>query len=782
MSNVTFQLLGQSINFNQQQLKDLGQADQDLKLITKEVADLRGPLHALQDGMLASLALNNVSPKWTLAGSPATFTLKPTASFSIKLQSSGPLLKYYTDFDQSDPSSQASVDPAPGKVYLIVEADFSISGELSGSGTIPSGIGVFKVSGDATASATFTIRFFKAFDPVTTTGDAIQDAVKGFSLPLHSGTVNNLQSGDALYYEFDGNLKVGFGASYGISTSVASQSLSGISQGMSSITQAANLTSPGETFNAQAALAINANLSRKFHCVLQKTGNTAILHLFKGTNSDYTEGISVSAGISNVSSPSITFNAAELTNAIVKKLPSADGTVAQLAAAQTASLQQAASEYIDQANKWLSSLSQKVNEHGQLSLSLQFEQADSDASAFGWQFDATKGNFQQAWDLAMKCDFVDAYAQGQGTVTLLDGSGFEKTFKRNTQVKLSFFGLGGSFTRLDSYYGATTVTFRQGMFCFETNAGRMETVQSGDGKFSTSLYLDCLATSTSGGNTVNPTDLTLHGIVSCTGEPASLANFGVLLHAIGVELGIDAGAQVLTLGDIFRANASQRNSKGEGLVHIVYTMNAVKRIRFDAYDSRTRKQQARPHLFDQTNWNAFSNTFQTLTSSLEQVINVWVRPSDYQSFRSWEFFNCYANGLTIGYDGPPNTQMTDRRNAGNPTDLAVARAVTGGTSDVLAAGPGNVKFQLIAYYNAGQAYMNLCDDVETAATVLSGGQIDWPTVVDQLKQIAKKDIVAEYAPQVMLALVNSTQATSVEVVSSMTDQNFGTGSVIIQVK
>jgi hypothetical protein len=784
MSNVTFQLLGQNINFNPQQLKDLGQADQDLKLIAKEVADLRGQLHALQDGTLASLALNNVSPKWTLAGSPATFTLTPTASFTVKLQSSGPLLKYYTDFDQSDPSTQASVDPAPGKVYLIVEADFGISGELFGSGSIPTGIGVFKVSGDATAAATFTIQFFKAFDPSTIAGDAIQEAVKGFTLPLHSGTAKNLQSGDALYYEFDGNLKVGFGASYGITTSIASQSLSGIDQGMSSLKQAVNLTGPGETFGAQAALAINVNLSRKFHCVLQKTGNTAILHLFKGTNSDYTESISVSAGVSNVSSPSITLDPAQLANDITGKLPSTTGAAVQLAAAQTASLQHAASDYIDQANKWLSSLSQAVNDHGQISMSLQFEQADTNSSAFGWQFDTTKNDFQQAWDLAMKCDFVDAYATGQadGSATLLDGSGFEKTFKRNTQVKLSFFGLGGTFTSLNSYYGATTVTFRHGMFCFETNAGRMETVQSGDGKFSSTLYLDCLATNTSGGNTVDSADLTLHGIVSCTGEPASLANFGVLLHAIGVELSSDAGAQVLTLGDIFRANASQPNSKGEGLVHLVYTMDAVKRIRFDAYDSRTRKQQPRPHLFDQANWNAFSNAFQTLTSSLEQVINVWVRPSDYQSFQSWEFFNCYANGLTIGDDGPPNSQMTDRRNTGNPTDLAVARAVTAGTSDVLAAGPGNVKYALIAYYNAGQSYMNLCDDTETAATVLSGGKIDWPTVVDKLKQIAKQDIVAAYAPQVILALLYSTQAKSIEIVSSMTDQNFGTGSVIIQVQ
>src|SRR6185437_9206163 len=130
------------------------------------------------------------------------------------------------------------------------------------------------------------------------------------------------------------------------------------------------------------------------------------------------------------------------------------------------------------------SLAQKVNDNGQISMSLQFEQADTNASAFGWQFDMTKANFAQIWNLAMSGNYVDAYAQGQGTVTLLNGSGFETTFKRNTQVKLSFFGLGGTFTSLNSYYGATTVTFRNGIFCFETNAGRMETVQSGDGKFS----------------------------------------------------------------------------------------------------------------------------------------------------------------------------------------------------------------------------------------------------------------------------------------------------------
>ena len=781
MSNVTLQLLGQNINFAQPQLLDLGQADQDLNLIASTIGDLTQPLHALQDGTLASLALNNISPKWTLAGSPATFSLAPTASFTIKLQSTGPLFKYFTDFDQTDTSTQATIDPAPGKVYLIVEADFGISGTLSGNGSVPAGIGVFKVSGSATAGVSFTVQFFKAFDPSAVAGNAIQDAIRGFTLPLHSSTAANLQSGDALYYEFDGNLKVGFGASYGISTSVAAQSLSDVSEGLNSIKQAANLTGPGETFNAQAALTINANLSRKFHCILQKTGTTATLHLFKGTNSDFTEGISVSGGISNVSAPSITFSPTQLANAIVAKLPSTSAAAVQFAAGQTASLQTAASNYIDQANNWLKSLAQKVNDNGQISLSLQFEQADTNASAFGWQFDTTKANFQQIWDLAISGDFVAAYAQGQGTVILLDGSGFETTFKRNTQVKFSFFGLGGAFTSLDSYYGATTVTFRSGIFCFETNAGRMEIVQSGDGKFTSTLYLDCLATNTTGSDTVTPTDLTLHGIVSCTGDPSSLDNFGVMLHAIGLKLTGDSATQVLGLGDLLRANAAQSNSKGQGLVHLIYTIDAVNRIRFDAYKGN--KQLPRPHLQDQANWNAFSAAFQTVPSTSLQVINGSVNPSDYQSFLSFEFFNCYANGLTIGFDGPPNNQMTDRRNSGNIFQpSAIARALSAGQQNSLTnALPATVNSDLIAFYEAGRDYLNLCDDSKTAATVLSGVDIDLQKIVNQLKQIANKDIVAAFAPQVMLALIQSTQATTAQVVSSATDQDLGTGSVIIQV-
>jgi len=736
----------------------------------------------LQDGTLVSLALNNISPKWTLPGSPATFSLTPTASFTIKLQSTGPLFKYFTDFDQSDTSTKATIDPAPGKVYLIIEADFGIAGALSGNDSIPAGIGVFKVSGNASAGVSFTVQFFKAFDPAEVAGNAVQEAIRGFTLPLHSTAAMNLQSGDALYYEFDGNLKVGFGASYGISTSVAAQSLSDVSAGLNSIKQAVNLVGPGETFNAQAALTINANLSRKFHCILQKTGTTATLHLFKGTDSDFTEGISVSGGISKVSPPSITFNPAQLANAIVAKLPSTSGAAVQFAAGQTACLQQAASDYIDQANNWLKSLAQKVNDNGQISLSLQFEQANTNASAFGWQFDTARVNFAQIWDLAMSGDFVAAYAQGQGTVTLLDGSGFETTFKRNTQVKFSFFGLGGAFTTLDSYYGATTMSFKNGTFCFETNAGRMETVESGDKKFSSTLYLDCLATNTSGANMVTPTDLTLHGIVSCNGDPSSLDNFGAMLNAIGLQLTGDSAAQVLDLGGIFRVNAADSNSKGQGLVHLIYTIGAIKRIRFDAYNGK--KQQSRPHLLDQANWNAFSRAFQTLASTSRQVINGSVRPSDYQSFQSWEFFNCYANGLTIGFDGDPSSQMTDRRNSGNIFQpSAIARALTAGQQNTLTNAVSlPVNSDLIAFYEGGRNHMNLCDDSKTAATTLAGTDIDFQTVVNQLKQIANKDIVAEYAPQVMLALMQSTQASTVQIVSSATDQDLGTGSVVIQVQ
>ena len=784
MSIVTFQLLGQNISLNPQQLLDLGQADQDLNLITKEIGNLNTQLHALQDGALVSLALNNISPKWTLPGSPATFSLTPTASFTITLQSSGPLLKYFTDFDQSDTSSQATIDPAPGKVYLIVEADFGITGTLSGNGTIPVGVGVFKVSGSATGGTTFKVQCFKAFDPTEAAGDAIIAAIKGFSLPLHSSSATNLGSGDALYYEFDGNLKVGFGASFGYSTSIGSYSLSGINQGLSSIKQAVNLTSPGATLGTQAALAINANLSRKFHCILQRTGDVAILHLFKGTDSDFTESLSVSAGVSNVSNASITLDPGQVATLIAAKLPSTAAAGVQLAAAQTNSLQTAATAYITQANNWLKSLAQNVNDNGQVALSLQFEQADTNASAFGWQFNDVNGaNFQEAWDLAMSGDFVAAYAMGRDTVTLLNGSGFETTFKRNTQVKLSFFGLGGTFISLESYYGATTVTFRNGIFTFETNAGRLKTVQSGDGKFSSTLYLDCLATNTSGTNAVNSADLTLHGIVSCTGRPDTLDDFGALLQAIGLELGTVAGAQVLTLGKLFHDNAALSDSKGEGLVHLIYTMDALKRLLFDAYDPSTNKQHPRPHLLDQANWNAFRTAFQTLPSELQQVINGAVNPAQYQSFQSWEFFNCYANGLTIGQDGPPDSQMTDRRHSGNLfVASAIPCALTLGQQTTLASSlPAPVNFDLVAFYEAGRLYMNLCDAINTAARLLSGADFDFPTAVNQLKKIAQQDLTADYAPQVMLALVQSTQASSVDVVSSMTDQNFGTGSVIIQV-
>ena len=166
------------------------------------------------------------------------------------------------------------------------------------------------------------------------------------------------------------------------------------------------------------------------------------------------------------------------------------------------------------------------------------------------------------------------------------------------------------------------------------------------------------------------------------------------------------------------------------------------------------------------------------------MINGSVRPSDYQSFQSWEFFNCYANGLTIGFDGDPSSQMTDRRNSGNIFQpSAIARALTAGQQNTLTNAVSlPVNSDLIAFYEGGRNHMNLCDDSKTAATTLAGTDIDFQTVVNQLKQIANKDIVAEYAPQVMLALMQSTQASTVQIVSSATDQDLGTGSVVIQVQ
>ena len=774
MAIVTLSLNGNDFNLNPADLKDLRKATQDLRLVSRDVLNFihdGALLSGLADGQLVSLALDAGNPSWTLDGSPATFSLNANMTASISVQSKGNLLTYYTDFANKN---SVAVPAKSGQVYLVTEIKFLLSGDLSANPQI----GAVGLKTDLNGSTTYTVQNFKAFSPDTPAADAVIAAMTCFSLPLHSGTVDNLSDGDAIYYEFDGTLAVGFGASYGISTTVGGYSLSDVSSGLTTIKNSANLSAESSfKAGANAGLSYKFNWSRKFQCLLLRNVNAggpdgATLHLFAGNNWDSSLTLSASGGVSSVAAPTITADPGTLAQSALDHVTG--GSPLPGSSTLATGLNIAVKKYVTDANNWLSGLAQKANADGNISLSLLFEASDARTSAFTWNFDVTSASFQQAWDEAMKGDYVAAFAAG---AELLNDSGFEDTFKRGTTLTFTFFGLE-KFTSVQSYFSTTSVVYEDGVFKLAANIGVLSSSQSNSKTTSTSLYFDATADQAPGSTTVTQPSIQLHGVLNCANNPKQMLRLGSFLHAIGITPGLASGAAAaIQLGDTFKAYGAQPGGNATGMVHIFFDPQALQRLRSDVYTKR--KQAPYPHLLDQQNWTAYVIASSALTTSPPSepagfLVDDIVSFPFYRQYESWARWNSKING-SVDSTGDPIASQCDRHQLAIPSTVAVQQVFGNALPDFAC-------MHLSSYFGAGQEYMNLCDDLRTVVTPNGpGGTFEWSGVVDQMKRIVQDDIDPWYGPATLLALITSTGSTSITVQPGTLNPSAGSGTVVIEV-
>jgi len=211
-------------------------------------------------------------------------------------------------------------------------------------------------------------------------------AIAAFTLPLHSNTVFNLDDQDAIYYEFDGDVKVGFGVTYGVSSSVAGYSLSDV---FPALKQYGDISRKKFNVSANAGVSMNFNWTRKFSCFLVRVKpdagpGSAVLHLMTGTSNQRSLELKASGGVTNFSLPKLTVNTDALVQALIKKgTGTPEGQPAPAVPKQvTDAVTAEVSKYVDDANKWLGSLADKIQKNGDVSLSLLFQNSSAYTSAF----------------------------------------------------------------------------------------------------------------------------------------------------------------------------------------------------------------------------------------------------------------------------------------------------------------------------------------------------------------------------------------------------------------
>lgn len=761
--------------------KDLGQASSDLPFnIAGALAALADkPLSSVGDGTAGTLGYT-VSPSWkNLAGSPATFTLQAGASATITVRSKGHLLSYQNSFDSTQP--KVNFDGKTGDVYIVTELVFNISGNLTANAPIGA-TGVTVTTNDS-GSAKFIVRNYKAFSPTETVLNAVLKAIAGFTLPLHAATVSNLEDGDALYYEFDGALNVGFGVNYGVSGSVGGYSLSEISRTLQTVGQYVNISAKQAfTAAATAGVSLGFNWNRTFTCFLERNKpgagpGSARLHLLTGTDTQRSFELKANGGITKITAPALTVDTAALTQALLEK---ATGKAApSVPQSVTDAVNGEVQKYVTDANNWLSSLTKKVQANGQISLSLLFQNSTQDTNAFTWDFDLANGNFDAAWKVAVSGDFVAALKTGAATLDA--GSGFESVHTRSTNCTLTFFGLTDE--TLESYFSKSSMRYGgDGVFYLENQVGKQLTTSSKTKSSSTSIYLDATTPSAPGGGSSGSIQLQLHGILTTKGDREQTSRLGVLLHQLGIGLLRSGGQPVIDAGDAFKSfatsTASSAAAPGASTVHIIYEMSALSRLQSDAYVNG--QQPMPPHALDGANWDAFAAASALPPTPPAAYLQNRMSNGFYTAYSSWEAFNRITNGFTDGQGVTGPQFKTDRRASigllipSNVASLREQPPFSPTLSDIDCT-------ELSFYFYAGQQYMNLCDDVRQVVTPGGAARLHWPGLMTKLQQVVDKDVDAWYGPAVLLALVRSTQASAAVMQQSKLDPSTGSGTVVISV-
>jgi hypothetical protein len=780
MASVSLQIGSQAIPLSGSQLspKDLAEASADVKLLLDGglTALIAKPLSSLNDGVLTKLTLDAGNPSWKLGGSPATFSLKAQVIGQISLQSKGSLFSFYRGYDSTEPETYAV---AGNRVYIITELQFNISGDLKASAQE----GLIGITTDNSASRTYVVRNYKAFDGSKALGDAVKEAIAGFSLPLHSGTVDNLADGDCLYYEFDGAINVGFGVSYGLSKSVGAFSVSELSATLQKYKNVVDFSSSDIfTVGASAGVSVKFTWSRSFQCYLKRSkanpqdAGSAELHISAGNDSQRSVQIAINGGISKVSAPQLSVGGDVLANWALGKITGQANPAASSIQQKVAdAAKQEVGKYVSDANDWISGLFQKIDSHGNVALSLLFQSTNHFVSAFTWNFDRGNAAFAQAWPAAVGGDYVSALSTG--AVTLDEGSGFERLHCQSTKITFSFFGLLNC-SSIETYFDQSTLRYGgNGLFYLETKTGRVATTTNNSKKTSTSIYLDARtkASATALG-TPQAADVTirLHGILTASDDSTQTSRLGVVLQSLASMIVTATGPQALVASGKLLKDYSRQRHPGACSLHLIFAGSALDRLRSDEYVRGN--QPSPPHALDNQNWNAFVWASDQVKTEVVNYLQTWVAHRvDYESYGSWAVFNCFANGFTDADGNPQPDKKTDRHLYGNPQVPGFRRYFNETLSDTDAN-------QLLIYFSAGQQYMNLCDDLHCTLEQIGDSEtIDWDRLCAKIAAIAREDIDSWFGPAVLLALAKSCRSLTAEVQSQNVVPNSSSANLTVNI-
>ena len=386
---------------------------------------------------------------------------------------------------ETNAESTDAITVGPGEYYVQLSLDMTIT--ASAAATVP--VGSVGISGSVGNSDSFTVCFYKKVDGAMLLRDALQAAVEGFVLPMHSGTYQSLQPGDYLYHQFNATLKVGFGASLGLDKILYS------GQFQADIPNAPSVPAVSTSVVAEVEAGVSLGASFKYtgsyEAMLWKTDDgTGRLHLYRNKVTD--ANFNIGAAVAVVADPTVTVSQADLSSLVTKVLPGGTGAVVNKLLGGKAQ---------GEVNNWVNDVQTKIAswlsplQPGATALQLAIDNSQCNFLLVDFTFELGAAGFATAWSRAVAGDYCAALAVPNGGVSLDSGSGLENFHKVKTSVTLNLFGAFKAewdAARIDNY----SVQYAgNNTFHLVENIGRAQISAVGKSGTEIELYFAAMATS-----------------------------------------------------------------------------------------------------------------------------------------------------------------------------------------------------------------------------------------------------------------------------------------------
>lgn len=682
--------------------------------IGSELAQYAGqPIQAAIKSKPVKLTLQG-DPKWkTKTG--ISFSLTPSASCTIAVSDTSTKFSVVKSVDTTD-CVDICAGPTAGVVYINIDLDCDIKGDISGSGKV-GGLGI---SGKASGSASATLSYCHPAKGSTETVAAVKEAFGALFFPFQPDCALNMPVGSIGKVNFDGTINCELDVTYGLGNyKLSAQSFGLTKQGVKVSWD--KLTPPSIDIDAGAKASVGYTHSDNFSILVQKIdAATAHLYLLRSAKNETTESVGITVGIS-ATSCSATVDAANLTDTIKHATGSKSPTLASDVASYSQDIQK---DLVTKANKWLS------GKKGDAGLTLSLSQQDGRTILFAFNVSlsaASQTLVKDSWEQLVDGDLRQALQIGG--FTLLPGSGVADTLKHTCALQLHFFNFHLA-SEADYFRNSTTKLGPNGDMQFYFDVGQESQFSINNSTATASIHFVATATEdTKGAGNYQKAEVDLYIELSEKNNSDEATRIASAIGALGVNATVQAAQQRML------AFVAANKSKTLSLVNI-FKRAAYQKLSCSPYTTDANHKvhpPALPQQQDQNNWDAFRAMTESLMTDMAPIVSS-------MNYATWMDWNVKSNdGITAQVDA---NHLPDRKHVGD---------YTGASQSLFGADWQRPNSFLLA----STRFLQLCDNLQILAAIVAQTETpdDWNNLVDMLTKWVKSGVDPDWSKPALGALL-----------------------------